>query len=291
MKINSFVLGPESDSSNPPGVGSGGGQPPSVSSGGGAGSSTPAQSASAPAQYQPPAGHRVVPDADYGRYESSYKALSAMGFNDPKELDQFKPLLEAVRNRKDDPTMLANMLLGRKDEPRPQSQNAPLDIEKIKADLLADLDRKNRWDNHKRRSGEVDKTLEAKVIEMLGGKDDPLVPIFTKALRSEVFDKHFESAKDNQDVLSGRLPMDYQDAIIEQILNTYGETAKKIRGNKLADIGKAANAARPTTAAGNSGNQGKPGGPDDSDRPLALRSRESKVDAVRKVLDRVKGNT
>lgn len=288
MKFNSLVLDPNSAPSNPPGVGSGGGQSSSVSSGGGT-ALTSGQSAPAPAQYQPPAGHRVVPDSDYGKYESSYKALSDLGFSDLKELDAFKPLLTAVRNRKDDPALLANILLGRKDEPKQPAAQAPLDVEKIKAELLADLDRKNRWENHKRRSSEVEKMIEAKAAEMLGGKDDPLVPIFTRALKSEVFDKHFEAAAGNEDVVTGKLPLEYQDQLIEQILGTYGETAKKIRGTKLADIGRAANAARPTTAAGNTGNQGKPGGADDSDKPLALRDRAAKVDAVRQILDRVKG--
>jgi hypothetical protein len=282
MKFNSMLLDPNSASTQPPGASGGGGDlgagsSPIVSPGTSSGSSSPA----AP-QYAPPAGHRLVADADYGRYEGAYKALSGMGFEKPDDLAAYKPMFEVFKNRKDlDPALLANALAGRREEPKTnQPQN--IDPEKIKADLLRELRSESAWKSHADRKNKLPDQLKAELIKMLGKDDETLTPLLLDSAQFRLEQARAKAYASNQDVLSGTMPGEYTDDLVAETLKGYADLVKKLNGNRLADIGKAANAARQSTAAGNAGGQGKPGG---ADGAPDKRSREAKLAYVQAALE------
>lgn len=206
--------------------------------------------------------------------ESTTKRWSEFGIGD-NEVDGFKALVQAVKNRREDPSLLANLLAGKKEQAKEEGKS--FDPEKFKADTLAEWRREAALKEHDSKWSEFkDKGLKAKITEILGGKEDEtLSPILYKAALHDIMEARYKAQRDQNDPLHGLRGADFGDEIVNGVLTPYGEAVKKIRAMSIKAVADAANRGRSGSVAGNTG--GNAGGPkgEQATRPRSDAVREA----------------
>lgn len=254
MNMNNPLFSPEGTPSP---------QPPTRSDVGGPVNASPGQTPvagkidSAPSPSFPP-GHRLVADSDWSQRESAYKRWSELGLSDD-EAGNYAQLIKAVKGRKEDPLHLASFLAGGKKESKEEQPS--FDPERFKAETLSEWRREQAVKEYDSKWTDLrEKGVKAKIAEILGGKDDEVLsPLLYKAAMHDLTEARFASARPENDPLFGLRGLDINEKMLSDILNPYGELAKKLRGQKLAAVAEAATKGRNGTPGGNTG--GNAGGP------------------------------
>lgn len=279
--MTKIYFDPQSSSSTPGGTGgassvaspgdtSGGNVPPAQTGGGSAG-----------VPFTPPAGQRLVADADYSRFEQADRSYRELGFKDPTEAQALKPLLDVIRQQKRDPAMLAQLLAQPKPE-KGESKQPEFDPSKMKQEIMDDMDRKSRWDSHNKTFAELPKKLQSDAKEWLGTEDKEICDLLWKSAMHDIEQARWAAYGKDATAQAKGYPAELNPDQLAEVLKPYADIGKTIRGKNLASIGAAANKARTTTVAGSQGGHGK-SAPTKEDGTFEEQDRDSKLAAIREV--------
>lgn len=280
------------DPSSP--VGGGGGSSGSV-----AASGTPAPAPAAggsPASaggggFQPPAGSRVVSDADYAARDAAYGAISSLGFKDAGEFSQYGSAFKAMRESGIDPgTFLKSF--GRKDAGQPatpaggEKQDVAAAVREALAAERRELAEREHADWVHKTPGQTRETL---VKSLLGETpDEVLSKVIPALVDHHLADARIRNAYPDGHPLAG-LPGRFTEADVQTITNDLKGIIDALSARDLKTIGQAANR-RPTgkTAPATPAQGGN--GPADEDVPVRRISSADLLAEVRAEMARQEAN-
>lgn len=262
---NSLLLNPDGPGSPSGGGGGGSGSGAAggiPSAGGGTGSPSGGGGA---ASFSPPAGSRVVSDADWNAREAAYAAFNEAGFKSADEFKAFRPVIDGVRTGGHDINTLAG-ILGRKGAaPKDPAAGQPPaetpDFNKMFDEKMTARERASAETGYQKYVGEKLPTItKSLATKLLGEKaDETMAKIVNPFINQSIYEARIRNAYPAGHPLAG-MPGELSDADVAVIETEAKGILESIKGMNMKAIGAAANRAVPgaTAGTGGAGGQGAP---------------------------------